>query len=74
MLFRSVSGLFGVSGQEHSPSQFTQNNPETPKYIEPSYPSLPYLILLFVVIPIAILLPIILISKKGNNKKRKNFN
>jgi len=41
-----------------------------PKYIEPSYPSLPYLILLlFVVIPIAILLPIILFSRKANNKK-----
>jgi hypothetical protein len=62
------------SGQEHSPLQFTQNNPETLKYNEPSYLSPPYLILLFVVIPIAILLPIILISKKGNNKKRKNFN
>ena len=58
------------SGQEYSPLQFTQNNPETPKYIEPSYPSLPYLILLlFVVIPIAILLPIILFSRKANNKK-----
>jgi hypothetical protein len=57
------------SGQEHSPLQFTQNNPETPKYNEPSYLSPPYLILLFVVIPIAILLPIILISRKG-----KKFN
>jgi len=62
------------SGQEYSPLQFNQNNPETPKYIEPSYPSLTYLIILFLVIPVAILLPIILISKKANNKKRKNFN
>jgi hypothetical protein len=32
---------------------------------EPVYPSLPYLILLFVVIPIAILLPIVLFSRKN---------
>jgi hypothetical protein len=41
---------------------------------KPSYPSLSYLILLFAVIPTAILLPIILILRKVNNKKRKNFN
>jgi hypothetical protein len=49
-------------------------NPEIPKYNEPLYPSLSYLIILFVVIPIAILLPIILLSRKANNNKRKNFN
>jgi hypothetical protein len=61
------------SGQEYSPLQFNQNNPETPKYIEPSYPSLTYLIILFLVIPVAILLPIILILRKVNNKKKKKF-
>jgi hypothetical protein len=40
---------------------------------EPAYLSLLYLILLFVVIPIAILLPIILILRKVNNKKKKKF-
>jgi hypothetical protein len=39
-----------------------------PKYNEPSYQSL---ILLFVIIPIAILLPIVLILRKTNNKKNK---
>jgi hypothetical protein len=33
------------------------------------YPSLPYLILLFVVIPIVILLPLVLILRKANRKK-----
>jgi hypothetical protein len=48
-------------------------NPEIPKYNEPLYPSLSYLIILFVVIPIAIFLPIILLSRKANNKKKKKF-
>jgi hypothetical protein len=39
-----------------------------PKYNEPSYQSL---ILLFVIIPIAIILPIVLILRKANNKKNK---
>jgi hypothetical protein len=39
---------------------------------KPAYPSLPYLILLFVVIPIAILLPLVLLLRKGINKKGKN--
>jgi hypothetical protein len=38
---------------------------------EPSCPSLSYLILIFVIIPIAILLPIVLILRKANNKKNK---
>ncbi|MFZ8849617.1 MAG: hypothetical protein ACO2OV_05205 [Thermoproteota archaeon] len=37
------------------------------------YPSLLYIILIFVVIPIAILLPIILILRKVNNKKKKKI-
>jgi len=40
---------------------------------EPYYPSLLYIILIFVVIPIAILLPIILILRKVNNKKKKKI-
>jgi hypothetical protein len=38
---------------------------------KPAYLSLPYLILLFVVIPTAILLPIILILRKVNNKRKR---
>jgi hypothetical protein len=41
---------------------------------QPAYLSLLYLIIFFVVIPIAILLPIILILRKVKNRKRKNFN
>jgi hypothetical protein len=70
---RDIRPLTEPFEQEYSQSQFIQNNSKTLKYNELSYPSLPYLIILFVVIPIAIFLPIILLSRKANNKKKKKF-
>jgi len=49
----------------------TNTNPLFALPLEHSYPSLSYLILLFVVIPTAILLPIILILRKVNNKRKR---
>ena len=51
---------------ENAPLYITSDNSKSPSLNpEPVYPSLPYLILLFVVIPIAILLPIVLLSRKN---------
>jgi hypothetical protein len=49
----------------------TNTNPLFALPLEHSHPSLSYLILLFVVIPTAILLPIILILRKVNNKRKR---
>jgi len=52
-------------------------NPENPsdtlRVSKPETSSLLYLITLFVIIPVAILLPIILVLRKANNKKKKKF-
>jgi hypothetical protein len=56
--------LFGVEQAVAKNPSETLNNPKL------EYPSLPYLILLFVVIPIAILLPLVLILRKANGKKK----
>jgi len=56
------------------PYGLPKNSSDTLRNTKLGTPSLLDLITLFVIIPVAILLPIILVLRKANNKKRKNFN
>ena len=56
------------------PYGLPKNLSDTQRNTKLGTPSLLDLITLFVIIPVAILLPIILVLRKANNKKRKKFN